>query len=97
MKRVHVHIVATPCDYLSFGLHFQVDKIDDRSRRRMLSLDPLRVNEGEWSGSYGKHELRMKEVFRSVAQIYGNLHRLLSGLRVAAADDDEAQYKGKCG
>jgi hypothetical protein len=61
----------------------------------VLALDPLRVDESERSGLHGKHELRVKKVLRNVAQIHGNFHRLLRGLRVTPADGDETRHKKK--
>src|ERR1700688_2023113 len=95
MKGEHIHVVAPPIDFFPASAKLQTCEIGDGADGRMLSGNPFGIDESERAGGYRQRDLRVKDVFCSVAQIHCEANRLSRVLRVCYSGKEMERKKSE--
>jgi len=95
MEGEHILVVAPPIDFFPVSAKLYTSEIDDGADGRMLSGNPFGIDEGERAAGYRQRDLRVKDVFCSVAQIDGEANRLSRILRVCSSGKEMERKEGE--
>ncbi len=78
-KSEHIYQVAVPLQRLTISTHFQSNDVVDRAYWSVISGNPFRVNQSEWTGAHRNGQCSMKHLAGNIGGVYRERNRLLGG------------------